>query len=159
MNIHDATDYIIVQLTEGGVFLNVLKLQKLLYYCQAWSLAFNRGRLFPDSSFQAWVHGPVSREVYDRFLATKALYSSVNQADVREGFNPETLRQVDRAFINSVLEVYAPLTGDQLEEMTHREDPWLDARAGVSPSARSENAISDEIMQRYYAKRLEAAHA
>jgi uncharacterized phage-associated protein len=38
------------------VFLNVLKLHKILYYCQAWSLAFGRGPLFPGSNFQAWVH-------------------------------------------------------------------------------------------------------
>lgn len=153
MQTDDACDYIIVKLSEGGIFLNVLKLHKLLYYCQAWSLAFGRGRLFP-SAFQAWVHGPVSREIYDRFVRSKALYSTVGVGDVRVGFNPHTLPETERALINSVLEVYAPLSGDQLEEMTHREDPWIEARRGVLPSARSENYISEMTMQNYYAARL-----
>ncbi|MGY4567535.1 type II toxin-antitoxin system antitoxin SocA domain-containing protein [Bradyrhizobium sp. USDA 3256] len=153
MQTDDACDYIIVKLSEGGIFLNVLKLHKLLYYCQAWSLAFGRGLLFP-SRFQAWVHGPVSREIYDRFVRNKALYSAVGLADVRAGFNPHTLPETERALINSILEVYAPLSGDQLEEMTHREDPWIEARRGVPPSARSETYINETTMQNYYAARL-----
>ncbi|MGY3578924.1 Panacea domain-containing protein [Bradyrhizobium sp. USDA 4504] len=155
MNIQDACDYIIVRFTEDGGYLNVLKLHKLLYYCQAWSLAFGRGPLFPQHSFQAWVHGPVNRAVYDRFVQTKAMYSAVGLTDVRAGFDPMGLAEADRAFINSVLEVYAPLSGDQLEEMTHREEPWIEARAGVSPSARCETVIRNETMQRYYAGRLQ----
>lgn len=156
MNIQDACDYIIVKLTEGGVFLNVLKLQKLLYYCQAWSLAFGRGPLFPGANFQAWVHGPVSRMVYDRFQPSKALYSAVTAADVRADFNLTAISDADRSLINSILEVYAPLTGDQLEEMTHGEDPWIEARAGLPPSSRCETHINNETMQRFYAARLEA---
>lgn len=153
MQTDDACDYIIVKLNEGGIFLNVLKLHKLLYYCQAWSLAFGRGRLFP-SHFQAWVHGPVSREIYDRFVRSKALYSAVTLEDIRAGFNPLALPDDERSIINSVLEVYAPLTGDQLEEMTHREDPWIEARRGVPPSARTENVISEEAMKTFYGARL-----
>ncbi|MET4153368.1 type II toxin-antitoxin system antitoxin SocA domain-containing protein [Bradyrhizobium sp. RT7b] len=153
MNIYDACDYIVLKLTHGGVFLNVLKLHKLLYYCQAWNLAFGRGRLF-SASFQAWVHGPVSRDIYDRYVGTKAMYSNVTAADVRSNFDPQSLEQNDRALIDSVLEVYAPLSGDQLEEMTHKEDPWLNARAGVPPSARSEHIISDDVMRDYYAARI-----
>jgi uncharacterized phage-associated protein len=154
MNTYDACDYIVVKLNEGGVFLNVLKLHKLLYYCQAWNLAFGRGRLFP-SNFQAWVHGPVCREVYDRYVQTKALYSPVSASDIRTGFDPQALPENERAVINSILEVYAPLSGDQLEEMTHREDPWIEARQGISPSARSENAISEATMERFYSARLQ----
>jgi uncharacterized phage-associated protein len=154
MKTDDACDYIIVRLSEGGVFLNVLKLHKLLYYCQAWSLAFGRGRLFP-SYFQAWVHGPVSRDIYDRFVQSKALYSPVTISDIRPGFDPLALAEHERAVLNSVLEVYAPLTGDQLEEMTHREDPWIEARRGVTPSARSDSMISEDTMKKFYAARLE----
>jgi uncharacterized phage-associated protein len=159
MNIQDACDYIIVRLTEDGGFLNVLKLHKLLYYCQAWSLAFGRGPLFPQNDFQAWVHGPVSRAVYDRFVLNKAMYTPVAMADVRQDFNPMALAEEDRGLINSILEVYAPLSGDQLEEMTHTEEPWIEARAGVPPSARCENSIRNETMQRFYGERLQRKSA
>lgn len=153
-DVNNVCDYIIVKLTEGGRHLNILKLQKILYYVQAWNLAFAGRRAFNDS-FQAWVHGPVSRTIYDRFSITKSLYSFVSVADVRSGFNPFTIDQDVRARIDSVLEIYGDFTGDQLEEMTHNEDPWIKARAGIAPALRCENQISDRDMAIYYGNRVQ----
>lgn len=153
MHLNDVCDYIIVKTTEGGEALNLLKLQKLVYYVQAWHLAFHNRPLF-DGKFQAWVHGPVSRALYARFAGDKSLYSPVGPEDVRPGFNPDLINAEDRAHIDAVLELYAPLTGSQLEEMTHREAPWQEARRGFAPSARCENEISEASMASYYAKRL-----
>ncbi len=155
-NIHDVCDYLIIKLRDGGVFLNFLKLHKLLYYLQAWNLAFGRGRLF-DEKFQAWVHGPVSRQVYDRFKDTKTLYSSVDRADMRSTFDPTVITDADRATIDSILETYADFSGDQLEEMTHQEDPWINARRGYGPAERCEVEISESDMRQYYSARLEHA--
>jgi uncharacterized phage-associated protein len=152
--INDTSDYVVLKLRHGGVILNVLKLHKLMYYIQAWHLAFNRGPFFPGR-FQAWVHGPVNRELYDRYKDSKNMYSPVDLQDIQPGFNPsQTLADQERAHIDAVLEVYANFTGDQLEEMTHREEPWLQARAGVAPSARSENHLSEDVMQKFYSARL-----
>lgn len=151
-SLFDACDCIIVKVRDGGGFLNVLKLHKLLYYVQAWHLAYEGDRLF-DEEFQAWVHGPVSRQIYDRY-PNKTLYSSVTTADIQNGFDPARIDEPARARIDSVLEVYGDLTGDQLEEMTHNEDPWKIARRGVPPSARSESVISDTDMQKYYSARI-----
>lgn len=148
-------DYIIVKLRDAGVFVNVLKLHKLLYYVQAWHLAFGRGR-FVDEAFQAWVHGPVSRRTYDRFKDTKTMYSAVEVSDAK-GFDLSTLTAEQRAHIDAVLEIYADFSGDQLEDMTHQEEPWLEARKGVPDWARSENVIKEDTMQRYYASRLPQA--
>lgn len=46
--------------------LTVWKLQKLLYYCQAWSLVWNEKPLFKEPIF-AWASGPVVREVYEKY--------------------------------------------------------------------------------------------
>ena len=73
--INDTADYIISKLNDGRTSLNVLKLQKLMYYCQAWSLALREMRLF-SGVFQAWVHGPVNRALYDR-LSSLGMYSPV----------------------------------------------------------------------------------
>ncbi|WP_337267114.1 Panacea domain-containing protein [Oryzifoliimicrobium ureilyticus] len=158
--LYDVSDYIVVKLRDGGVFVNVLKLHKLVYYVQAWHLAFGRGRIF-NGSFQAWVHGPVSRELYDRYKDTKTMYSLVDIADVDPYFSVARLHDSERAHIDAVLEVYADFSGDQLEEMTHREAPWLQARANVPASARSETLISDDVMREFYAARIQpqAAHA
>ena len=151
-DINDVCDYVIVKLSEGGVPLNLLKLHKILYYAQAWNLAFDRGRLF-DGDFQAWVHGPVAREVYDRFRDTKSMYSTMLPPDA-PNFDPARLMPNERAHVDAVLEVYAKYTGDQLEEMSHQEEPWIEARGDTPAFARSERVISDETMARFYKQRL-----
>lgn len=152
-NINDTCDYVIAKVAESGHYLNVLKLHKLLYYCQAWGLAFGGGRLF-DERFQAWIHGPVSRTIYDRFIKSRALYSPVSEKDIRAGFDMSVLKRKQRMLVDAVLEKYAGLSGDQLEEMTHREEPWLEARRGVPSTERSENLISEKTMAKYYGARL-----
>lgn len=151
--VNTVCDFIIVRLNEAGEHLNMLKLQKLLYYCQAWHLAINKSKLFP-SNFQAWVHGPVNRDVYDRFLAEKSLYSVMVVEDVREVLAADLLEKDELDLITSVLDVYAGLTGSQLESMTHSEEPWIEARKGCSSWERSTNTISDDTMTQYYAQRL-----
>ena len=152
MTINDACDYIILKITEAGAGLSLLKLQKLLYYTQAWALAFN-GELLFDGRFQAWVHGPVNRQIYDRF-ARKSLYAEVTSADITPGFDFNSIPAVTRQHIDAVLEVYAKYTGAQLESMTHDERPWTEAREGYSPSARCEIEISERTMRDYYAARV-----
>ena len=75
-------------------------------------------------------------------------------AHVRPNFTGERLSEDETALIEAVLENYAHLTGDQLEEMTHNEDPWRAARGNLPPQARCENIISDDLMARYYGARL-----
>lgn len=152
--LNNVCDYIICSLNEAGEKPNLLKLQKLLYYSQAWCFALNHKPFF-DAKFQAWVHGPVNREIYDRFAGDKFLYSRLEQKDTRAGFTSEWLSADDRAHVDSVLEVYAEYSGTQLEELTHREEPWQDARKGLSDSQRCETVISESLMESHYAKLLD----
>lgn len=155
-SIDDITDYVINRLVTGGVHLNQLKLQKLLYYIQAWHLA-HAGTPIVHARFQAWVHGPVNREVFDRFKATKMLYSAMTTDDIRPGFNSEQALSSDqRAFIDAVLGVYAPLAGDQLEALTHQEDPWIRARGKLSPDQRCETEIDESVMASFYRARVQS---
>ncbi|MDR1179204.1 MAG: SocA family protein [Spirochaetales bacterium] len=43
-----------------------MKLQKLIYFCQGFHLAFFDSPLF-DEDIQAWSHGPVCPSLYHRF--------------------------------------------------------------------------------------------
>jgi uncharacterized phage-associated protein len=149
--INDVCDYIISKVAQDG--LSFLKLQKLLYYCQAWYLAFDKGHLF-NGRFQAWVHGPVNREIYDRFKDNKALYSAVSFGDIRTDFSYEKIAPEQRAHIDAVLSVYCKFTGDQLEAMTHEESPWITARSGFPLHERCEIEIDEELMTSCYKARL-----
>jgi uncharacterized phage-associated protein len=155
MTIDDAADYIILRLVSGGEHINLLKLQKLVYYAQAWNMAI-RGKPLFDGKFQAWVHGPVSRKLYDRFSESKSLYSPVSESDLQTGFDPNRISPEDRAHIDAVMEVYAPFSGSQLEEMTHQELPWQSARRGFEPSQRCEIEIDELLVSQYYSQRLQA---
>ena len=153
MNIDDVANYIIVKLSAAGAGLNALKLQKLLYYVQAWSLAIYEKPAF-EGKFQAWVHGPVSRQVFDRFRETHSLYDRVSVRDVPVDFRLESLPQDLASHIDEVLESYARFSGSQLEEMTHREEPWIAARKGLPAATRCETEIDEGLMSRFYAKLL-----
>lgn len=148
------TDYTIFRLTiEDNKSVVNLKLQKLLYYIQAWHLAFYDKPAF-DGKFQAWVHGPVNREIYDRFNPTKYLHSDITGEDIldlkaTDGIDPDT-----KAHIDTILEFYAKYSGTELEIMTHREEPWIAARKGLPDTARCENVIDENLMKSFYKSRL-----
>ncbi|NIF52598.1 type II toxin-antitoxin system antitoxin SocA domain-containing protein [Burkholderia sp. Ax-1724] len=154
VDIHAVVDYIIVKLDEGEVSLNVLKLQKLLFYVQAWHLAFNDAPFF-RGKFQAWIHGPVNRQIYDRFKDTHSLYATVRRSDVPDANAAELLSERACAHIDEVLEAYGDLSGTQLEAMTHSEQPWLAARAGLRWSERGERVIDENLMADFYRKQLD----
>lgn len=153
MQINQASDYIILKLTEAGEELNQLKLHKLLYYAQAWYLAFYGKKLF-EEDFQAWVHGPVNRTLYDRFASTKSLYSEIERNEIAPEFELNSLSEQDKNHLDTILEAYAKFSGVQLEEMTHQETPWIEARKGYRSSQRCEELINCEVMKEYYAARL-----
>jgi uncharacterized phage-associated protein len=151
VNINDVCDYIIVKLVDAGENPSILKLQKLLYYVQAWNLAINKKQLF-SGKFEAWVHGPVNRQIYSRFVSTKYMYSSAGRSDCLGG--QDKLEDEAMLAIDDVLDVYAPFTGSQLEEMTHKEAPWINARGELKASERCEMEISETEMESFYSSRL-----
>jgi uncharacterized phage-associated protein len=154
-DVQDVADYIIMRFEEAGS-LSILKLQKLLYYVQAWHLALYDCHCF-DGEFQAWVHGPVNRDVYDRFKADKSMYSCVTASDIRSNSGYEALPLSTCDHVNAVLVAYGGLTDDQLETMTHHEDPWIEARKGFKSNERCEVPIKAATMKQYYRQRTEAA--
>ena len=107
-----------------------LKLQKLIFYCDAYCLAYFDKELVTDQ-FEAWVHGPVSRKVYNSLkdksiLYSDLIYSKKEGEDVDVEFGKLTQDQQD--LILSVLGDLSKWTGIELEAATHKEKPWLEAR-------------------------------
>ncbi|ALL05579.1 hypothetical protein AQ505_08795 [Pedobacter sp. PACM 27299] len=154
IQINQACDYIIFRLkVEGESQLNHLKLQKLLYYVQSWHLAFY-GEPFFNGKFQAWVHGPVNRAIYNRFKDSKYMYTTINTSDLMEPEIVKTLDGDSKEHIDSVLEVYAGYSDTELEAKTHAETPWIDARKGYEPFQRCEVELDESTITRYYKARL-----
>jgi uncharacterized phage-associated protein len=125
-----------------------LKLQKLLYYCQAWSLVFTGQALFSDQ-IEAWVHGPVVPSIFRRFKAFRW-----NTIDCQIAFSATTALN---GHLTSVLDAYGNLGASQLERLSHSEAPWQIARNGLPPDVSSNAVITLESMKIFYSKLANAA--
>lgn len=151
-SINDIADYIITKVKSEDNYASLinLKLQKLLYYIQAWSYGIRKKPMF-EGEFQAWIHGPVNREIYDRFSSAKHLYSEIELKDrikTNVSINPN-----DIEFIDYILENYMKYSGAELERMTHIEDPWIMTRGKLSDYERCEKIINPQFMKKYYGER------
>ncbi|EJG1250637.1 SocA family protein [Staphylococcus pseudintermedius] len=130
------------------------KLQKLLYYAQSWAITLENEksddikiRLF-DEKFEAWVHGPVIPIVYRQYKEYG--YSNIPQTSEIVEFD-EDIENV----LQQVLEVYGDYNGNELENLTHQEKPWQNAREGFSRLELCQIEISEKDMFEYYMKQAE----
>ena len=121
-----------------------MKLQKLAFYAQVQHLVTTGAPLFPED-FQAWRGGPVVPELYalhrGKFLIRPGELSSGDSS---------ALTDAERGLIDRVCSALGGMTGAELSERTHREDPWMHAREGLRASAPSDAVITQEAMRRYY---------
>ncbi len=122
-----------------------LKLQKLVYYAQAFYLANHDGKKLFDNPIEAWVHGPVCRELYN-------IYCECGSTVIIEDVTDVDLPVCVIEHLDSVWEVYGAFSGPQLEYLTHQEKPWQVARkkANVKPWQSSTEEISCNDMEEFY---------
>lgn len=136
---HDVAKYIL----DHCAPMTGMKLQKLLYYSQAWSLVWENVPLF-DEDIEAWPKGPVIRDIYNAH-GGDATVSEWEQGDTSK------LSDVQKKTINSVIKTYAPMTAGVLSGLTHDEAPWVAAIESVKGKSRSgRSIISHESMRDYY---------
>ena len=122
--------------------LNTMKLQKLVYYTQAWSLVWDEKPLFQED-IEAWANGPVVR---DLFYYHRGRY----EIDTVEIGNPRLLDQEQRETVDAVLDYYGDKSAQWLIELTHMEAPWIQAREGLPPLERGNRVIPLDAMAFYY---------
>lgn len=123
--------------------MTAMKLQKLVYYTQAWSLVWDERRLFPER-IEAWANGPVVPALFD---AHRGQFQVA--ADSIPG-NPGNLDPVAVETIDAVLHYYGDKSSQWLSELTHSERPWVDARCGLAPGERGSREITLAAMHEYY---------
>ncbi|MEM6269239.1 MAG: type II toxin-antitoxin system antitoxin SocA domain-containing protein [Bacteroidota bacterium] len=138
--------------------MNQLKMQKLLYYVEAFHQAYFNRPLIEDE-FEAWVHGPVSRKVWNELRDVSLIYGTFYFEEgedvngiIKEVESILAAEQVD--LVGDVLEEYGKLSSYKLECLTHEEAPWKEARAGVAPGDPSNNVISKARMREFYREML-----
>lgn len=137
-SVHDVAAYILSRLGT----LPAMKLQKLAYYAQAWTLVWQDRPLFEDK-IEAWANGPVVPELYSRHRGQYRV------SEWKWG-HVEQLSEMDRNAVDAVLAFYGDKGSQWLSELTHSEAPWIDARKGLAPGERGNQEITFAAMAEYY---------
>lgn len=114
----DVSRYIITYCNEKGYPISNLKLQKLLYFVQAYFLVTKNEPCFPDE-IEAWPWGPVVRKAYFEFNSYGANNIFLFFNDSQMNIMPD-----DHIRINDVLLKLANLPAYTLVEITHSQEPW-----------------------------------
>ena len=124
--------------------LDTFKLQKLTYYCQAWHLVYEDRPLF-DAKIEAWANGPVVPKLYRQHRRQYRVTSWPTG-------DPGRLDPDEQSTVDMVVDFYGHMSGAELAALTHRENPWREARqeAGLIPGARGNVEITKAAMLEYY---------
>ncbi|UWQ16255.1 Panacea domain-containing protein [Jannaschia sp. M317] len=136
-------DFLIVESRERGDLLTPLKLQKLMFYADAWHMALY-GSEITSERFQAWVHGPVALSQYHRFKEYR--WRPILDDIERPDFSQATAQH-----LCEIVDVFGVETGPALEVMTHQEQPWIEARGGIPDDQPSNAFIDKTTTKEFYA--------
>lgn len=129
-----------------GLSVTSMKLQKLVYYSQAWHLVWHETPLF-EEPIHAWANGPIVPSLYAELKDTFTV--SFNDWALGEPGEP-SLTEDEKDTIFKVNKYYGPMTAQQLSDLTHQEEPWVRARKGLSPRERGARVIEHAWMLEYY---------
>ncbi len=141
-DVFDVAKYIL----EKQDSITTMKLQKLVYYCQAWSVVWDEKPMFAER-IEAWASGPVVRELYDE-------HKGIFQISSLEKGNTDNLKIEEQETIDAVLQAYGNKSAQWLSDLTHMEQPWNEARKGIPIGQNCENEITPASMHEYYSSLL-----
>lgn len=103
-----------------------LKLQKLVYYAQGATLGIYSRPLFQEK-IQAWIHGPVCPVLYAEYRGVRNI-KRLDGVQRNKARNYIRQRNMNVALLlDEVWNTFGKCSGNELERMTHQEEPWLNA--------------------------------
>ena len=137
-------NYLVAFSRRYGDPISNLKLQKLLYYAEGWYLAIYSKSLF-STSIQAWPRGPVVYPIWKHF-------SGYRWKPITRPVQTTHLSKRVEKHIEELMGVYGDFSAYSLENMTHQEEPWIEARQGLQDGERSNRVISRETMRTYFSE-------
>ncbi len=103
--------------------------------------------MFSDD-FEAWVYGPVVRDLYQK-------YKHCGWKAIDDEIEVEGLDEAKVEFITMIVQSYGRFDGASLSTMTHREDPWVNARGGIPDTEGSNAVVTKASMEAYFKKQLQ----
>lgn len=142
--LNSVADYLLCFAHKHGDVMTPLKLQKMVFYADAWYMALNEGTELIPEQFEAWIHGPVARDLYNRFSEYK--WRAIDEKIEC----PKDLPANVVKHLEEIYDVFGGYSAYELEQMTHQEKPWLLARDGVPPDAPCQKIIDKGVTAEFY---------
>lgn len=156
-NVLDICRHVINYSNEHDYGISNLKLQKVLYFIQAYFL-INKKNHNPcfDEKIEAWDFGPVVPEAYHEYkqygngdIPTIKSYFYIDKDDIwnskRVEYNDDIINPNDKQLIDKVIDKFSDYSATDLVSLTHRQSPWIDAYA-----PHKNNEITIESIRRYF---------
>lgn len=133
--------------------MSLKKLQKMVYYAYSWFIVLEnedfeniKWKLF-DEKPQAWVHGPSFVSLYEKYKNHS--YKNIIQKKEKILLNDNILDVLEQ--VNTV---YGKFNANQLESITHQEEPWQKQRWNLKPHETSNRELNDLDIYIYYSGQM-----
>lgn len=112
-----------------------LKLQKMLYFAQAFFLVKTKKVIFSDK-IEAWEFGPVIPSIYHE-------YKNYKNKPITGAYDLK-IDADDENLLNSVWEIFGQYSASHLVDMSHAHQPWKDAFGS------KDKTITPKSIEKYY---------
>lgn len=155
-NVLDVCRHVINYSNERNYGISNLKLQKILYFIQAYFLINKKdGACCFNEKIEAWDFGPVVPEAYHEYkqygsgdIPTVHSYILFDKDDIWESkrveFN-DNIEEDDKKLIDTVVDKFSDYSATDLVSLTHRQSPWIDAY-----NPHQNNEITVDAIRKYF---------
>lgn len=149
-------NYFLDRAEQAGVPLTVMTLLKVLYFAHGWHLAKYSKPLIAQP-FEAWMHGPVNRVVYDQYkgMGSRPVKNRAVSFDpVLMKFTPTAYSFDDetRKLLDDIFDYYAKFHPFHLSDLTHEKGgPWDTVWSRAQDHAVPGMFIPNDLILRWFA--------
>jgi len=138
-NALDVSRYVINYSNDKGYDISNLKLQKLLYFIQAYFLIKSKGeRPCFDDRIEAWDFGPVVPSVYHEYkryasmnIPASSYYYEVDDTNIwnieKKDIDFNNITDDDKQLIENIVDSFSNYSASNLVQITHKQAPWQNA--------------------------------
>ena len=157
-NVLDICRYIINYSNDKEYDISNLKLQKLLYFIQAYFLIETKQPCFKEV-IEAWDFGPVVPVVYNEYKQyagthipyiesyleydTNNIWDSIKRIE----YNDNIISTNDKKLIEDVVDKLSNYTATDLVSITHKQEPWINTYR-----ENKHNEITNQMLYDYFIK-------
>jgi len=136
--------YLLYKANFDGESITNLKMQKLLYYAQAWYLVNHSKPLFKDD-IKAWKYGPIIEEAYHHFKRFR--YSPISFLNSEKIENKIPAKE--KIYLDEFYKTFIRFSASDLTQASHNDDPWKNTKQGETISIGSMMIFYKNLLKKH----------